>query len=53
MQLTSPFSDEDQLSYELWVSSNDARHSTATVIEYSGRFIGIEVGGACYHNYIR
>lgn len=39
----SPFGDDEQMTYELWVSSTDAHHSTAAVIEYSGRFTNVEV----------
>ncbi len=39
----SPYSDDDGLTYELWVCSSDAHHSTASVMEYSGRFTSVEV----------
>ena len=45
LQLLSPSSDEEKLTYELWVCSSDAHHSTAAIIEYSGQFTTVEVGG--------
>ena len=46
VQLFSPFSDDEQSTYELWVCSSDAHHSIAAVIEYSGRFTNVEVGSS-------
>ena len=43
LQYSPPFSDDDQPTFELWVSTINARHSVATIIDYSGKFTNIEV----------
>ncbi len=39
----SSFSDDEQPTFELWVATSNARHSVATIIDYSGKFTNIEV----------
>ena len=39
----SLYDDDQQVCCELWVASNNARHSKATVVEYSGKFTSVKV----------
>lgn len=42
-QYSPSFSDDEQPTFELWVATSNARHSVATIIDYSGKFTDIEV----------
>lgn len=42
-QYSPSFSDDEQPTFELWVATSNARHSVATIIDYSGKFTNIEV----------
>ena len=34
---------EEDTMFEIWVASSDAHHTVATVLEYSGKFVSVEV----------